>query len=96
VQTTRKYKSEEGGERGRRVKRGDGEEVIQLYRLQVAALPLLDYDYAQREAKAIQDTFRAKRDFVVKRLNDIGMRVHAVPRKYPFLFPLSIPPLSRN
>jgi len=48
--------------------------------LQVAALPLLEFDYAQQEARAIQDSFRAKRDFVVKRLNEIGMRVHDVPQ----------------
>jgi aspartate/methionine/tyrosine aminotransferase len=47
--------------------------------LQVAAIPLVEYEYAQREAKAIQDSFRAKRDFVVKRLNEIGMKVHHPP-----------------
>lgn len=48
--------------------------------LQVAALPLLDYDYAMQETKAIQVAFRAKRDYVVRRLNELGMTVHHVPQ----------------
>lgn len=49
--------------------------------LQKAALDakLLDYENAQAEAKAIQDCFRKKRDFVVQKLNELGMIVHHPP-----------------
>jgi len=47
--------------------------------LQKAAIPLVEYEYAQAEAKAIQETFRAKRDYVVNRLTELGMIVHHAP-----------------
>jgi aspartate/methionine/tyrosine aminotransferase len=41
--------------------------------LQVAAVELLDIERTKREAKYLQDHFRMKRDFVVERLNKMGI-----------------------
>lgn len=43
--------------------------------LQHAALPLLEPDVADREAAAIQATFSAKRDLMLRRLGEMGIRV---------------------
>jgi aspartate/methionine/tyrosine aminotransferase len=47
--------------------------------IQRAALPLLDPEVADQEARAIQQSFGAKRDLVVDRLRAMGMRVDVVP-----------------
>jgi len=47
--------------------------------LQLAALPLLDPEQYRREAAALQKHFRAKRDFVLKRLKEIGFIVRVEP-----------------
>ncbi|KAI8146682.1 aminotransferase [Fennellomyces sp. T-0311] len=47
--------------------------------LQVAAIPLLQPDVYRNEAKYLQQHFRAKRDFVLRRLEEIGLKVHVPP-----------------
>ncbi len=47
--------------------------------LQRAAVPLLDEDYVVKETMAIQETFRKKRDFMLSRLERIGVRFDRVP-----------------
>jgi aspartate/methionine/tyrosine aminotransferase len=47
--------------------------------IQRAALPLLDPEVADQEARAIQQSFGAKRDLVVDHLRAMGMRVDVVP-----------------
>jgi len=45
--------------------------------LQEAAVPLLEPTLVKAEMKALQQHFVKKRDFVVKRLNEIGLKVEA-------------------
>jgi N-succinyldiaminopimelate aminotransferase len=47
--------------------------------LQRAAVPLLEEDYVVQETMAIQETFRKKRDFMLSRLERIGVRFDRVP-----------------
>ena len=47
--------------------------------LQVAAIPLLKPEVYRNEAKYLQHHFRAKRDFVLKRLEEIGLKVEVPP-----------------
>lgn len=47
--------------------------------LQLAAIPLLDPDVYRKEAKYLQKHFRAKRDFVLQRLEEIGLKVRVPP-----------------
>ncbi|RUS21376.1 pyridoxal phosphate-dependent transferase [Endogone sp. FLAS-F59071] len=47
--------------------------------LQLAALPLLDPEQYRKEAAALQKHFRAKRDYVLKRLKEIGLIVRVEP-----------------
>jgi aspartate/methionine/tyrosine aminotransferase len=47
--------------------------------LQLAAIPLLDPAKYKIEAAALQKHFRAKRDFVLKRLEEIGFNIHVKP-----------------
>ncbi|KAI8069238.1 pyridoxal phosphate-dependent transferase [Gongronella butleri] len=47
--------------------------------LQVAAIPLISAETHRQEAKALQKHFRAKRDFVVKRLREIGFDIKEPP-----------------
>lgn len=47
--------------------------------LQRAAIPLLAEDYVIQETMAIQETFRAKRDHVLSRLERIGVRFDRAP-----------------
>ncbi len=46
---------------------------------QTAALPLLQVDAANQEASAIQTTFAAKRDLMLRRLGQMGIGLDAVP-----------------
>jgi aspartate/methionine/tyrosine aminotransferase len=48
--------------------------------IQRAALPLLEPDVADREARAIQRAFSAKRDVMVTRARALGLRVSNPPR----------------
>lgn len=48
--------------------------------LQRAALPLVDVDFADREARAIQSLFRHKRDLMLQRLQGMGLRVPGWPQ----------------
>lgn len=50
-----------------------------LLRLQLAALPLLDPARAQLEKVALQRHFKAKRDHVLKRLDELGLHVFVPP-----------------
>lgn len=43
-------------------------------------LPLLEPDYVEQEARAIQAVFRHKRDLTVKRLREMGIIVETVPQ----------------
>ncbi|KAI9494867.1 aminotransferase [Zychaea mexicana] len=47
--------------------------------LQLAAIPLLDPDVYKNEAKHLQQHFRAKRDFVLGRLEELGLKVKVPP-----------------
>ncbi|KAG8690933.1 hypothetical protein FRC11_008022 [Ceratobasidium sp. 423] len=47
--------------------------------LQLAAIPLLDEEYVNKEKLALQKHFRAKRDHVLKRLDKIGLTVVIPP-----------------
>ncbi|KAI9032567.1 pyridoxal phosphate-dependent transferase [Phycomyces nitens] len=47
--------------------------------LQLAALPLLDPDVYRNEAKNLQRHFRAKRDYVLRRLNEMGFDIRVPP-----------------
>ncbi|MFN0245216.1 MAG: pyridoxal phosphate-dependent aminotransferase, partial [Planctomycetota bacterium] len=47
--------------------------------LQRAAIPLLEAGYADLEAEAIQRAFTSKRDLMVRRLRDMGVRFEADP-----------------
>ncbi|KAI9252386.1 aminotransferase [Phascolomyces articulosus] len=47
--------------------------------LQLAAIPLLNPDVYRNEAKYLQQHFRAKRDFVLQRLEEIGLKVKVPP-----------------
>eukprot|EP01104_Vermistella_antarctica_P012730 TRINITY_DN373_c0_g1_i2.p1 TRINITY_DN373_c0_g1~~TRINITY_DN373_c0_g1_i2.p1 ORF type:complete len:447 (+),score=95.05 TRINITY_DN373_c0_g1_i2:67-1407(+) len=48
--------------------------------LQLAALPLLDPDFARADSKVLQEHFRAKRDFFLPRLKEIGFEVEWEPQ----------------
>jgi len=48
--------------------------------LQLAAVPMLEPERYRKEAVALQKHFRAKRDFVLKRLNEIGLPVRVEPQ----------------
>ena len=47
--------------------------------MQRATIPLLEPDLAMREARAIQRTFRSKRDMMLSRLGGMGVRVERPP-----------------
>lgn len=47
--------------------------------LQRAAVPLLSREHAEAETKAIQVTFRAKRDLLVERLRGMGIEIERTP-----------------
>ena len=47
--------------------------------LQLAAIPMLNPDVYRNEAKYLQVHFRAKRDFVLQRLEEIGLKVQVPP-----------------
>jgi aspartate/methionine/tyrosine aminotransferase len=47
--------------------------------LQRAAVPLLDYQHVVQETRAIQETFRKKRDRMVSELERLGVRFDRVP-----------------
>jgi aspartate/methionine/tyrosine aminotransferase len=47
--------------------------------LQRAAIPLLEVDYVRRETAAIQAAFRAKRDWLLPRLRQLGVRFDMHP-----------------
>lgn len=47
--------------------------------MQLAALPLLNPVFAYEDSRALQAHFRAKRDYAVKRLTGMGIRVDTIP-----------------
>jgi N-succinyldiaminopimelate aminotransferase len=47
--------------------------------LQRAAIPLLSMDYVTQETLAIQESFRKKRDFILPRLERLGVRFDRMP-----------------
>lgn len=47
--------------------------------LQLAAIPLLDYERVKQEKIALQKHFKAKRDRVLERLEEMGLRVEIPP-----------------
>lgn len=47
---------------------------------QEAAIPMLEPSLVRTEMKALQHHFREKRDYVLKRLHEIGFRVKDVPQ----------------
>jgi len=47
--------------------------------LQIAALPLLNPEYVKQEKLALQRHFKAKRDYVLNRLKELGVEVHTPP-----------------
>lgn len=66
---------------------------------QEAAIPMMEPDLVRSEMKALQQHFREKRDFVLKRLHEIGFRVKDVPEAtfYIWLDLTSLdPPLPRE
>lgn len=48
-------------------------------RLQLAAIPLLDPDRVHQEKVALQKHFKHKRDHVLKRLEELGLKVSVPP-----------------
>jgi len=48
--------------------------------MQMAALPLLDYDHVQQEKISLQKAFRIKRDYVLDRLAKMGLEVKVPPK----------------
>lgn len=46
---------------------------------QLQAMELLDPDFTMRETRAIQEVFRQKRDYVLDRINAMGLEVEADP-----------------
>ncbi|ORY96846.1 pyridoxal phosphate-dependent transferase [Syncephalastrum racemosum] len=48
--------------------------------LQLAAIPLLDPEVYKNEARFLQHHFRAKRDYVLQRLEEIGLKVRVPPQ----------------
>lgn len=48
--------------------------------LQVAAIPLLDKDLADQEARAIQSVFREKRKLMIERVHQMGMQLVNEPQ----------------
>jgi len=55
--------------------------------LQRAALPLLEPERVIRDAAALQKAFRAKRDYAVDRLQELGMRFDREPEGSFYTFP---------
>lgn len=51
-----------------------------VHPMQLAALPLLNPAFAYEDTRALQSHFRAKRDYVVQKLTEIGVRVDSVPK----------------
>jgi aspartate/methionine/tyrosine aminotransferase len=47
--------------------------------LQRAAIPFLEPDLFRNEAKCLQRHFKEKRDFVLKRLEEMGLKVRVPP-----------------
>lgn len=47
--------------------------------LQYAAMPFLDPEVFKNEAKALQKHFKKKRDYVLDRLEKMGLKVHVPP-----------------
>ena len=50
------------------------------YRLQLAALPLLKPEHVEAERLALQKHFKHKRDHVLKRLEQMGLKVDIPPQ----------------
>jgi aspartate/methionine/tyrosine aminotransferase len=55
--------------------------------IQRAAIPLLEPDRADQEARAIQATFGAKRDLVLRRLPEMGLQLASAPKGAFYVFP---------
>jgi hypothetical protein len=66
--------------------------------IQQAAIPLLDPDRANQEARAIQSVFKAKRDLILERLPQMGMQLAAPPQGAFYAFPNleNLPPGLQN
>jgi len=66
--------------------------------IQRAVLPLIDRDSADQEARAIQQTFGVKRDFVVQRLRGMGIGLPSKPMGsfYAFACLDDLPPSLRD
>lgn len=47
--------------------------------LQLAAIPFLDPAAFKKEAKSLQHHFKSKRDYVLNRLEEIGLKVKVPP-----------------
>ena len=47
--------------------------------LQVAAIPLLSAEHVQKDRLALQECFKAKRDYVLDRLDEMGLHVKHPP-----------------
>lgn len=48
--------------------------------MQIAAIELLEKKFVEKEAFAIQNTFRNKRDYLLKRLKEIGVEIELEPQ----------------
>jgi aspartate/methionine/tyrosine aminotransferase len=62
------------------------------YRLQIAAIPLLDLDHVQKEKIALQRHFKHKRDHILARLKAMGLEVK-IPPTSTFYIWLDLEPL---
>ena len=69
-----------------------------VHAVQKAALPLIDRAYADQEAAAIRSHFAAKRDYMVRRLREMGFVMQAPPRGSFYCFPSleAMPPPLRD
>ena len=69
-----------------------------LVSLQLAAIPLLDPIHAEKERRALQIHFKAKRDHVLKRLHKLHLDVAVPPTStfYIWLNLESLPPPLNN
>lgn len=55
--------------------------------VQKAIVPLLDVEHANQEARSIQAAFNYKRDFMIKRLNEMGISMPYAPEGGFYFFP---------
>lgn len=62
--------------------------------IQKAVIPLLDIEFANRQAESIQDSFKRKRDLMVRSLEEMGLEVPHIPESgfYCFVKLNNLPP----